>query len=410
LIELLRTGRPAIGVVEALDKRGCWTAILPEWAEVRSRPQHNAYHRFTVDRHLLETVALAAELVDTTDRPDLLVMAALLHDLGKGRPRDHTDLGVELAERIATRMGFAADDVETLVEMVRYHLLLPEVATRRDLNDPATIAMVTSKVQTRQRLRLLAALSEADSRATGHGAWGPWKRDLVNQLVDEVERLMSGQHPASRSGDRLLTADQLSLLERPGQVIEARDDVVTVVADDRPGLFSRIAGVLALHGLDVLAASAYSSDGGRALSEFKVVDQRRDSTPWPRVISDLERALSGRLALNARIAARVRTYERRRPAYTQRAVSAVTFDNGVSPMATVIDVYASNGIGLLYRITRALAELDLDIRSAKAETFGVQAVDSFYVVDRRGSKITEPGALSEIEREILHGVTGEVVG
>jgi [protein-PII] uridylyltransferase len=167
---------------------------------------------------------------------------------------------------------------------------------------------------------------------------------------------------------------------------------------------------LALHGLDVRAASAYSTDGGRALSEFKVVDQLRDSTPWPRVISDLERALSGRLALNARIAARVRTYERRRPAYTQLAVSAVSFDNGVSPMATVIDVYVPNGIGLLYRITRTLAELDLDIRSAKAETFGVQAVDSFYVVDRRGSKITEQAALTEIEREILHSVTSEVVG
>jgi [protein-PII] uridylyltransferase len=407
LIELLQTGRPAIRVIEGLDMRGCWTTILPEWADVRSRPQHNAYHRFTVDRHLLETVAEAAPLAERTERPDLLVVAALLHDLGKGRSRDHTALGVELAERIATRMGFPAEDVQTLVDMVRYHLLLPEVATRRDLGDPATIAMVASAVGTAARLHLLAALSEADSRATGHGAWGPWKRDLLQQLVDEVERLIDGHHPVESSTDRHFTPEQQALLEQRGQVVEAKDDVVTVVADDRPGLFSRVAGVLALHGLDVLGASAYTGDNGRAVSEFKVVDRVRETTPWRRIVSDLERALDGRLAVNARIAARVKTYERRHPAYTQLAVSAVKFDNSVSPAATVIDVYAPDGIGLLYRITRAMAELDLDIRSAKAETFGVQAVDSFYVLDRRGAKITDDAALAEMEREILHSAIGD---
>jgi [protein-PII] uridylyltransferase len=229
----------------------------------------------------------------------------------------------------------------------------------------------------------------------------------LQQLVDEVERLIDGHHPVESSTDRHFTPEQQALLEQRGQVVEAKDDVVTVVADDRPGLFSRVAGVLALHGLDVLGASAYTGDNGRAVSEFKVVDRVRETTPWRRIVSDLERALDGRLAVNARIAARVKTYERRHPAYTQLAVSAVKFDNSVSPAATVIDVYAPDGIGLLYRITRAMAELDLDIRSAKAETFGVQAVDSFYVLDRRGAKITDDAALAEMEREILHSAIGD---
>jgi [protein-PII] uridylyltransferase len=301
-------------------------------------------------------------------------------------------------------MGFSRQDVEVLVALVRHHLLLPEVATRRDLNDPATIAMVASAVGSSQRLHLLAALSEADSRATGQGAWGPWKRDLLQQLVEQVDRLLNGQHPVGAPTNQLPTPAQQALLDRPGRVIEADNDTASVVADDHPGLFSRVAGVLALHGLDVLAASAYSSDDGRALSEFRVVDRLRDTTPWYRVVSDLERALDGRLALNARIDERAKTYERSGSAYAQLAISAVNFDNAASEAATVMDVYAPNGIGLLYRITRTMAELDLDIRSAKAETFGAQAVDSFYVCDRWGSKVTDQGMLGEIERAILHVV------
>jgi [protein-PII] uridylyltransferase len=227
---------------------------------------------------------------------------------------------------------------------------------------------------------------------------------LLQQLVEQVDRLLNGQHPVGAPTNQLPTPAQQALLDRPGRVIEADNDTVSVVADDHPGLFSRVAGVLALHGLDVLAASAYSSDDGRALSEFRVVDRLRDTTPWHRVVSDLERALDGRLALNARIDERAKTYERNRSAYAQLAIAAVNFDNAASEAATVMDVYAPNGIGLLYRITRTMAELDLDIRSAKAETFGAQAVDSFYVRDRWGTKVTDEGMLGEIERAILHVV------
>src|SRR5204862_2711918 len=182
-VDLLRAGRPAIAVIEALDQRGVWDQIVPEWLAVRCRPQRNAYHRYTVDRHLLESTANAAVLAAQVARPDLLVIGTLLHDLGKGLTGDHTARGMELAALLGLRMGFDADDVETLVAMVEHHLLLPDVATRRDLDDPGTIQVVADKAGTLVRLELLAALTEADSRATRPSAWGPWQADLVAELV-----------------------------------------------------------------------------------------------------------------------------------------------------------------------------------------------------------------------------------
>jgi [protein-PII] uridylyltransferase len=403
-VDLLLAGRPAIRVIEALDQRSAWTAIVREWASVRARPQHNAYHRFTVDRHLLETVANAAALAECTSRPDLLVVGALLHDLGKGAHGDHTVAGMDIADTAARRMGFPEADVASLVALVRHHLLLPDVATRRDLNDPATVNSVAAAVGSLEALRLLAALTEADSVATGPSAWSPWKKELLTQLVDRAAQVLEGVEPDDLGIDPFPSPDQLALLTQPGRTIEAAGNSLTVVADDRPGLFSRVAGVLALHGLDVLSASAHSSDG-RALAEFRVSDPFRDETPWARVTDDLERVLDGRLALHARLAARARTYGRNPPALARLAVAAVTFDNEASNAATVIDVHAPNRIGVLYRITRALADLDLDIRSAKAETMGAQAVDSFYVRDSRDAKIDDGAALAEIETAILHSLT-----
>jgi [protein-PII] uridylyltransferase len=165
-VELLGLGRPAIDKIESLDQHGLFVHLIPEWAAVRNKPQRNAYHTFTVDRHLLEAAALAAGLTDTVERPDLLLVGTLLHDIGKGFPGDHTTVGIEVVDRIATRMGFAEDDVAVLVDLVRHHLLLPDAATRRDLDDPTTIARVAAAAGNRLTLHLLAALTEADSRAT----------------------------------------------------------------------------------------------------------------------------------------------------------------------------------------------------------------------------------------------------
>jgi [protein-PII] uridylyltransferase len=403
-IELLLSGRGAIPVIESLDQRGIWTQILPEWTSVRARPQRNPYHRYTVDRHLLETVANAAKRAELVLRPDLLVLAALLHDLGKGQPGDHTAAGMVLAERIGRRIGLDDGDIATLVSLVEHHLLLSDVATRRDLDDPGTVDRVVGAVGSVERLRLLAALTESDGLATGPAAWGAWKAELVNALIVRVARRLGTDLPGPAMVEEFPSAKELERLETGVQRFDVYRDELTVMTADRPGVFSRIAGVLALRGLDVLHAMAYSSETGRALARFRVSDPFRDETPWPRVIADLELALDGRLALNARLSERAAAHDGRRQSRLPARAASVAFDNEASADATVIDVEAPDVTGILYRVTRALAELELDIRSAKVQTLGTHVVDAFYVCDRDGKKVTDSKTLGEIERAILHGI------
>jgi [protein-PII] uridylyltransferase len=404
LVRLLQLGPPAVHVIEALDQRGAWVRTLPEWAAVRSRPQRNPYHRYTVDRHLLEATSHAARLAHRVQRPDLLVVAALLHDIGKGQGGDHSAVGTVLARDVATRMGFEAADVATIVALVEHHLLLADVATRRDLDDPATVERVAALIGTVERLQLLACLTEADGRATGPAAWGPWKAELVSQLVTGVTRAIEGGSPPAVTTDTFPGAQLLARLRRGDDAIEVDGDTLIVMTADRPGVFSRVAGVLALHGLDVLHAAAYSTDEGRALSQFRVSQDAGRPPPWERVTRDLTLALEGRLALGARVAARARTYQRPALHRSPGERTRVSFDIAASADATVIDVQTDDGVGVLFRITRTLAELDVDIRSARVQTLGTSVVDAFYVKHRTGAKISDPDVLAELERAILHSL------
>jgi [protein-PII] uridylyltransferase len=407
--DLLLAGHDALPVIEALDQVRVWERLVPEWGVVRNRPQRNAYHRFTVDRHLLETVANAASWRDRVSRPDLLVTGALLHDLGKGRPGDHTEVGVALAAVVGPRMGFGPDDVRVLQAMVEHHLLLPDVATRRDLSDPTTAERVAEAVGSVLVLELLWALCEADSLATGSSAWGPWKAELVAELVTRARAVLEGA-PLPEPRAAFPTAQQAALMDAGERAVTVDGDTLTVVAPDRPGLFSRVAGVLALHGLDVVAADAVSR-GDIALEQFKVapagVGPRGfgdDWTQrWPKVAGDVERAVDGRLAVHARVAERARVYKPKL-AMPGQAPPQVAIDNGASSLATVVEVSAPDSVGLLYRLTRALADLDLDLSTAKVQTLGAVVVDAFYVVDGRGEKITDAEHLREIERAVLHAV------
>ena len=213
-VGLLAAGPPAVAVVEALDHAGILMKLLPDWGHVRSRPQHNPYHRFTVDRHLVEAAANAAALTRTVARPDLLLVGTLLHDIGKGLPGDHSVVGAEVAERIGTSMGFDASDVAALVTIARHHLLLPDTATRRDLEDPATAEFVASEVSDPEVIDLLAAVAEADGRATGPTAWSPWKAQLVAELARRVKAELAGATgaPADRDRARQLSPEQERLL------------------------------------------------------------------------------------------------------------------------------------------------------------------------------------------------------
>ena len=404
LVDLLLAGHAAIPQIEALDQWGVWLRILPEWAPVRNRPQRNAYHRFTVDRHLLEAAANAADLVDTVDRPDLLVVGALLHDIGKGRPGDHTEVGIDLVLDLGPRMGFDEEDTLSLVDMVRHHLLLPDVATRRDLDDPATTDAVAAKVGSLRTLRLLHGLTVADSEATGPAAWGSWKAGLVATLVERTAVAMGGE-ASGPVAPPFPSGEHRALLAEKQPVARGVDDVLTVVAPDRPGLLRRVAGVTALHGLGVLSVEAMSSDDGWALERITVEPGAHDPIPWDRVTADVEAALAGRLAIRARLADRSSAY-RSRPRYRSARPEPpdVRFDNEASRDATVVEVHATDVLGLLERVCRAMAEMDLDVRSAKVQTLGDRVVDAFYVRTAEGGKIVDDVHLAEVRRALLHAL------
>jgi [protein-PII] uridylyltransferase len=418
LVGLLGAGRAAIPVLEALDQNGLLTRVLPEWAAVSSRPQRNAYHRFTVDRHLCEAAAGAAALTGRVARPDLLLVGTWLHDLGKGfvpeLGDDHSLTGVEVVGRVATRMGFAPADVAVLVSLVRHHLLLADLATRRDVEDPATADAVAEALVDPGTVELLAALTEADSLATGPAAWSPWKAGLVSELAARTVAAMRGEEPPAPSTGAFPSTSfpspghlDLALQARDAGevVVRGNGTQVTIAAHDRPGLFSKVAGTLTLHGLDVLSARAWSGDDGLALEEFHVQPAFGNLPDWADVEADLRRVLEGRLSLETGVADRARRYAGRPlPAGSVSAVparTAVTVDNKASAWSTVVEVRAPDRVGTLYRITRALAELHLDIRHAKVATLGHEVVDSFYVADATGAKIADGDQAREIERAVL---------
>ncbi len=404
LIALLLEGHRAIPVLESLDQRDLVARLLPEWAPVRSRPQRNAYHRFTVDRHLWEAAANAAGLVHRVTRPDLLVLGALLHDLGKGYRGDHTVAGMELVRSIVPKLGLGPADVEILVAMVEHHLLLPDVAMRRDLTDAATIEQVATAVGTVEVLDLLHALTEADSLATGPSAWGDWKEGLVNDLVARVRHVLGGGDVSEVTWRLFPDAETLAVMATGELHISRSADLITVVSPDASGTFSRTAGVLSLHGLDVVTARAHSDEGGMAASQFRIVVPE-GGINWRAVRSDLELALAHRLAIEARLAERAATYRRRRR--TQAAAPgppSVVFDDAASSNATVIVVRAVTRVGILHRISKALGELGLDIRHATVQTLGMEVVDTFYV-RADGKLVTDAAYRKEIHRALLHAVT-----
>jgi [protein-PII] uridylyltransferase len=368
---------------------------------VRNKPQRNAYHTYTVDRHLLEAAALAAGLADTVERPELLLVGTLLHDIGKGFPGDHTTVGIEVVDRIARRMGFDDDDVAVLVDLVRHHLLLPDTATRRDLDDPTTIARVAEAAGNRLTLHLLAALTEADSKATGPSAWGAWKAGLVADLVERTDRVLQGEtEPAAP--DRIVASNRDLMAEVRGTglpSVSLEPPRVIVAAPDRPGLFSSVAGALALNGMDVRAANI-SGEDGVAVEEFTVEVARGTWPDTAKLREDLAAVLSDRLALGERLSERERIYPLRRGSAAHLPGSDVSIDNEASENATVLEIRAPDEIGLLHRITSALFDAGLDVVSARVSTLGEMVVDAFYVRESGGAKVTDASRLSEITRQI----------
>ena len=393
LLSLLGAGQAAVSVWEALDTEGLVTALIPDWERVRNRPQRNPLHTFTVDRHLAEAAAHAAALTREVARPDLLLLAALLHDVGKGWPGDHSVTGEVVARDVGRRMGLPATDVDLVASAVRLHLLLPMIATRRDLDDPVTVKQVATTVRSRALLELLHALAISDGLATGPAAWNDWKATLVADLVRRVEAVLDGD---PMPGPAPLRDDQLALAADGSPAATVRGSEVTVVAPDRPGLLWRAAGVLASHRLAVRSANA-SSVGNTAVTVFDVEPEFGDPPDATLVAADLRRMLQGRLDVEDRLDRRARAVRPRAASVPAPKVSLV---DDASDTATVVEVRAHDAPGLLWRVGRALGECGLDVRAARVETLGAEVVDVFYVTDGDG----KPLASDDLRRTIVHSV------
>ncbi|RII09557.1 Bifunctional uridylyltransferase/uridylyl-removing enzyme [Streptomyces sp. YIM 130001] len=421
LVTLLGAGRSTVDVWAALEAESLIGALLPDWERVRCRPQRNPVHTWTVDRHLVETAVRAAGLTRRVQRPDLLLVAALLHDIGKGWPGDHSVAGEVIARDVAARIGFDRADAAVLATLVRHHLLLVETATRRDLDDPATVRSVAEAVSSVRTLELLHALTEADALATGPAAWSSWRASLVADLVRRVAAVLAGE-PVPEDEPATVTAEHerlaveafrtggpvLSLRARTEEAVDPDGDGAEAVPEplgvelliavpDRAGVLPAVAGVLALHRLTVRTAelravtlpaevaSRTGASGPVLLLDWRVAAEYGSLPQAARLRADLVRALEGSLDIPARLAERDAAYPRRRgvPAPPPRVTVAAT----TSRRATVIEVRAQDAPGLLHRIGRALEAADVTVRSAHVSTLGANAVDAFYVTGGDGEPL-----------------------
>lgn len=449
-------------LLEMADHAGVFAALFPEWDSVRLQPQRNVYHRYTVDAHLFHTAEAMAAMLASSDDPivqrvvadltpserEVLLMAGLFHDIGKGGEEDHSVRGERMARAIAARLSLDHQETEELAWLVREHLMLVLIATQRDLSDPVLLEDVARRIGTQERARLLFLLTVADGVGTGPAAWTPWKADLVTELFTKIihvlergalassdlanearERVREAERLAGRDSEivaaHLQTMSRAYVLRFPPETlvrhaILARDlakrevrtlhsdledgtSELTVVTHDEPGLFRRVSGVLALHSLSIVASEVHTDIGGVALEWFRCVGPRGltiEEDRWRRVDKDLQDGLRGRLALDARLAKK-RAEENRRSLGKQEPPRVLT-DLDASEDMTVVEVHAADRLGLLHDITAALQECGVDVHRAKIATYGDDIVDVFYVRNLDGEKITDRGHLAEIERAILH--------
>ena len=386
-VSLLGAGESMVKVWEALDQEGIVDSLIPGWEVVRSAPQRNAIHRFTVDRHLVQTAVQASALTREVERPDLLLVAALLHDFGKARGGDHSIVGAELVAGLGPRLGFGAADTDILVQLVRHHLLLIDTAMRRDLEDPRTIAAVAGYIPDPEVLNLLAALTEADSLATGPGVWTHWKQSLVAELVQRVHAVLAGRplpQPPDLSDAQRLAWQQSGIWVLMGHAAEGIE--ITVAAPDEVGLLATVAGVLSVHRLHVRAARVRTISE-RALQVWTVEPAFGDPPAAERLAEDIRLAQSGALDIAGRLAARDEAY---RPALSRPHAAARVELGGADGEGSILEVRAHDAPGLLFRVARAIADADATITGAKVATLGSEVVDVFFLADRQGGPLSAP--------------------
>ncbi len=449
-----------------MNEAGVFGRFLPDFGRVVAQMQYNMYHHFTVDEHTLfaigilhaieqghlaEEAPIASEVVHQVISRRVLYVAVLLHDIAKGRPGDHSEVGAKVARQVCPRLGLSEAETATVAWLVLHHLAMSDTAFKRDLDDPKTIQDFAERVQSPERLRLLLVLTVADIRAVGPGVWTSWKAVLLRELYSRTDEVLSGRRATGRRDERVkrvkeelrealedwskrafdqhlrrghpaywLSAD-LDTLARQARLVQAAEKdkrdltvetrvdsyrqatEVTVYTADHAGLFSRLAGAMAVAGATIDAARIATLKNGMALDSFFVEDQTGGPFDSPakraRLVTAIEQTLSGRLkplqALSEQrssLASRYRVF---------RVPPVVLIDNKASGDHTLLEINARDRPGLLYHITLALTKLNLMIKAAHIATYGERAVDVFYVQDPLGDKIENKRRLKTIETRLL---------
>lgn len=394
LITLIGAGSAMVQIFEALDQEEIIFHWIPEWKKVRSLPQRNVLHRHTVDRHMVETAVQAAALTRQVHRPDLLLFSALFHDIGKGTEEDHSERGERLIDPLARRIGFSDEDVDIIKLLVKHHLLLSATATRRDLDDPATISSVAEVIPDLQTLELLHALSIADGEATGRAAWTEWKASLVSDLVKRVELAITDNTVALQPE---LTDSQRAKADK-GELsvsIEDRASIysIEIVVPDKTGLLSTVAGVLNLLRLDVRSART-KSHGNSAVMEWLVIPDPHAPTLTEKVLHhELEEALRNKSSLTQRIEERIAAYAQLPTIPVPDPVVDIFADAATD--ATIIEVRSHDRPALLFGIGDSITKSNIDIRSAIVTTLGAEAIDTLYVTEIGGGPLS-PARAEEV--------------
>ncbi len=386
---LLAAGEGLLPVWETLDETGALFRLVPEWDRVRLLPHASVVHRFTVDRHLVETCTEASRLIRRVPRTDVLMAAALLHDIGKGELVDHSLAGEPLAAAAAVRMGFGTREVRLVRDLVRWHLLLADVATTRDLEDPGTLAHVVERIPDLETLDLLEVLTEADARATSPKAWTTWRAGLIGDLAARARHALGGTPATTSLTMRAPEPVEVpsSLREDPRRVdIRVREvgdgAAVTVMSEDRIGLMADVAGALAVQRASVRSARVWSQDD-LAVSVWDIDETRVDEAML-------------RERFDAIVAGRLDPAARLRGPRGQHLDPAVQVRHDASSEATVLEVRVDDRPGVVYLVCAALARHELTVRSAHLTTLGPQAVDVFYVQEPGAGSLSDERAASAV--------------
>lgn len=461
---LLRHGNPERGL-RRMNELGVLGAYIPEFEPIVAMMQFNVYHHYTVDEHIIQCIRNLAQiergelveelpLVSGILREGLnrrvIYVALLLHDIGKGRPEDHSIVGAQIARRVAPRLGLTAEECETVEWLVRYHLLMSDMAQKRDISDPRTVRDFAKAVKTRKRLDLLTVLTVCDIRGVGPTTWNNWKAMLLRRLhAETVAMLESGAETQNRAQreDEAKRALREALPDWEPRDLRAEtarhyapywqglstethavfanllrgipDDEIRVdikpdpghdatracfALADHPGIFSRLAGALALVGANVVDARTYTSKDGYATAVFWVQDSEGhpyESDRLPRLKQMIERTLKGEVVAREALKDRDKIKKRERQ-FT--FPTHITFDNEGSEIYTIIEVDTRDRPALLYDLTRTLAANNIYIASAVIATFGAQVVDTFYVKDMFGLKLHAKPRQEALEKKLRQAI------